>query len=107
MKLVRAKREDEIFYGVLEGDRIDRIEGDLFGDWHRTGDWIGRPEVQLLAPVAPINIFAIGLNYRKHASESEMDLPERPLIFLKADDRRNPRWRRHPAAEACARRGRL
>lgn len=84
MKLVRAKRKDEIFYGVLEGDRIDRIEGDLFGDWHRTGDWIGRPEVQLLAPVAPVNIFAIGLNYRKHASESEMDLPERPLIFLKA-----------------------
>ena len=30
MKLVRAKREDEIFYGVLEGDRIDRIEGDYY-----------------------------------------------------------------------------
>jgi 2-keto-4-pentenoate hydratase/2-oxohepta-3-ene-1,7-dioic acid hydratase in catechol pathway len=36
------------------------------------------------APVpAPRNAFGIGLNYRPHAEESSMALPERPLVFGK------------------------
>lgn len=38
----------------------------------------------LLAPVpSPRQVFAIGLNYRDHASESGMDLPPAPLTFTK------------------------
>jgi len=33
--------------------------------------------------VNPTKIIAIGLNYTDHAIEIKMDLPERPLIFLK------------------------
>ena len=29
------------------------------------------------------NCFAVGLNYKKHAEESNMDLPEYPMIFAK------------------------
>ncbi|MDA3040823.1 MAG: fumarylacetoacetate hydrolase family protein [Actinomycetota bacterium] len=32
---------------------------------------------------APRNAFGIGLNYRSHAAESNMDLPENPLVFTK------------------------
>jgi 2-keto-4-pentenoate hydratase/2-oxohepta-3-ene-1,7-dioic acid hydratase in catechol pathway len=39
---------------------------------------------RLLPPVAPPNIFAIGLNYRAHAAESGAEPPAEPLIFLKA-----------------------
>jgi 2-keto-4-pentenoate hydratase/2-oxohepta-3-ene-1,7-dioic acid hydratase in catechol pathway len=36
------------------------------------------------APVpAPRNVFGIGLNYRPHAEESNMELPKRPLVFGK------------------------
>lgn len=45
---------------------------------------VATPVTQLLAPVSPPNIFAIGLNYRKHAQETGAALPERPLIFIKA-----------------------
>jgi len=39
--------------------------------------------VTLLAPAAPTKIVAIGLNYRDHAKEMGIDLPEEPLLFLK------------------------
>jgi 2-keto-4-pentenoate hydratase/2-oxohepta-3-ene-1,7-dioic acid hydratase in catechol pathway len=38
---------------------------------------------QLLAPVEPTNILCIGLNYRRHALEAGMDIPERPVLFMK------------------------
>lgn len=39
---------------------------------------------KLLAPVVPPNIFAIGRNYRAHAAETGSQVPEAPLIFIKA-----------------------
>ena len=41
-------------------------------------------EVRLHAPFAnPPRIFAIGLNYREHAIESKLTLPEFPVVFFK------------------------
>ncbi|MFC7199606.1 fumarylacetoacetate hydrolase family protein [Halospeciosus flavus] len=40
-------------------------------------------EVDVLAPVNPSKIVAVGLNYEAHAEEQGMDVPERPLLFLK------------------------
>ena len=37
--------------------------------------------VRLLAPVIPRQILAIGLNYRAHAIESELAIPEVPIVF--------------------------
>lgn len=39
---------------------------------------------RLLAPVEPSDIFAIGLNYRKHALETNMALPNNPIVFMKS-----------------------
>lgn len=38
---------------------------------------------KLLAPVAPSQILCIGLNYRKHAQETNMPLPKFPVLFTK------------------------
>jgi 2-keto-4-pentenoate hydratase/2-oxohepta-3-ene-1,7-dioic acid hydratase in catechol pathway len=38
---------------------------------------------QLLPPIEPPNIFAIGRNYRAHAAELGNQAPEKPLIFMK------------------------
>jgi len=34
-------------------------------------------------PVAPRNVFAVGLNYADHVAESKMELPKTPLVFTK------------------------
>lgn len=40
--------------------------------------------VKFLAPLpAPSQVFAVGLNYRKHAHEMNLQLPSRPMIFTK------------------------
>jgi 2-keto-4-pentenoate hydratase/2-oxohepta-3-ene-1,7-dioic acid hydratase in catechol pathway len=39
------------------------------------------PDVRLLHPVVPGKIIGIGLNYRSHAEESELDVPAVPVIF--------------------------
>lgn len=38
---------------------------------------------KLLAPVAPVDILCIGLNYRRHAEEGKADIPENPVLFMK------------------------
>jgi 2-keto-4-pentenoate hydratase/2-oxohepta-3-ene-1,7-dioic acid hydratase in catechol pathway len=40
-------------------------------------------DVTLLHPVQPRKILAIGLNYRSHAEESELDVPAVPVVFAK------------------------
>ncbi len=40
-------------------------------------------EVRLLPPVTPTKVICIGLNYRDHAEESELALPDVPVVFAK------------------------
>ncbi len=39
--------------------------------------------MRLLSPCLPSKIVALGLNYRDHAEEVKMRIPEEPLLFLK------------------------
>ena len=73
-------------YGLLTADRkLQIIEGDILGAWRPLAQTVPLDQVRLLAPVDPPNILAIGLNYRAHAAESQMALPERPVLFIKAN----------------------
>ncbi len=47
------------------------------GPTHSVGD------VRLLHPVVPNKLIGIGLNYRSHAEESQLDIPSVPVIFAK------------------------
>jgi 2-keto-4-pentenoate hydratase/2-oxohepta-3-ene-1,7-dioic acid hydratase in catechol pathway len=40
-------------------------------------------QVKLLHPVVPGKLIGIGLNYRSHAEESQLDIPSVPVIFAK------------------------
>jgi 2-keto-4-pentenoate hydratase/2-oxohepta-3-ene-1,7-dioic acid hydratase in catechol pathway len=40
-------------------------------------------DVRLLHPTMPAKIIAIGLNYRDHAEESDLEIPPVPVIFAK------------------------
>jgi 2-keto-4-pentenoate hydratase/2-oxohepta-3-ene-1,7-dioic acid hydratase in catechol pathway len=48
-----------------------------------TGPEHALDDVRLLAPVLPATIAAIGLNYRSHAEESDLDVPDVPVVFAK------------------------
>ena len=55
------------------------------------GDIYGKPTVsvdkadvaKLLAPIEPRTIICIGLNYRRHAQETNAKIPEYPVVFFK------------------------
>jgi len=55
--------------------------------WQRIADASGIgyafEEVRLLHPTEPGKLMAIGLNYRDHAEESELDIPAVPVVFAK------------------------
>lgn len=84
-KIARFLYNDQVSYGLLESESTLRlISGDIFGAWQVSERAIPLEKVRLLPPVDPPNVIAIGLNYRQHAHESGMALPERPVIFFKA-----------------------
>ena len=58
-----------------------RLGGEIYGTLADTG---ARVEGRLLAPVVPSAILCVGLNYRKHAAESNSPLPEFPVLFMKS-----------------------
>jgi 2-keto-4-pentenoate hydratase/2-oxohepta-3-ene-1,7-dioic acid hydratase in catechol pathway len=53
-------------YGLLEGNTVRHLAGDLFTSPRVTGPPIALSEVKLLAPVVPSKVIAVGLNYRSH-----------------------------------------
>ncbi len=83
MRIIRFEDPSgTVRYGEpLDASRARVIEGDVFGEHRVTPQTL---EVRrLLAPIPPVNIIAIGLNYKKHAEESGAKLPDAPLIFVK------------------------
>jgi len=83
MKLVRFKVENEIKYGILEDNKIKEIEGDIFKDYQAVNIIYQLSEVELLSPCEPSKIVCVGLNYKDHAKELNMDLPNEPVVFMK------------------------
>lgn len=56
----------------------------MFGEWTPGERQFDLDQVQLLAPVEPPNLLAIGLNYGGHAAEGNHEPPTAPILFLKA-----------------------
>jgi len=48
-----------------------------------SGPEVAVAEVRLLHPCLPRKLIGIGLNYRDHAEESELDIPSVPVLFAK------------------------
>lgn len=83
MKLVRFVYRGAPRYGRLHEDQIELISGDPFDIGEPSGVSMNAERVERLSPVSPSKIIAIGLNYRDHAAELSMDLPDEPVLFLK------------------------
>ncbi len=83
MKLVRFAHEDTIRHGVLEDDLIVAVSGGFFGVMETMEETFELSDVRLMSPTTPTKVVCVGLNYRDHAEELGMALPDEPVIFLK------------------------
>lgn len=104
MKLIRIRKGTDIIPGLqlADGSWIDvSAFGEDYGEAFfgtegpaRLAHWVREhgancplvsPDSVLDAPLArPSKIVCIGLNYRAHAAESGMAIPEEPVLFFKA-----------------------
>jgi 2-keto-4-pentenoate hydratase/2-oxohepta-3-ene-1,7-dioic acid hydratase in catechol pathway/nucleoside-diphosphate-sugar epimerase len=104
MQLVRFQRRDNgaTNIGLLQGDTIRSIESSALPKDMRallgtlpegvpalrraasSGPSYALSSVRLLAPIGdPDKVLCVGLNYKDHAEESKMPLPQYPVIFAK------------------------
>ncbi|MEJ7837897.1 MAG: fumarylacetoacetate hydrolase family protein [Thermomicrobiales bacterium] len=87
MKIVRYKDAAGgcAKYGIVEGTTVYAGEGNLFEGLTK-GSIVGEYEtLNVLAPLEPGKVVAIGMNYLKHVREVEPDreVPTEPVVFMK------------------------
>ncbi|MBU0972035.1 MAG: fumarylacetoacetate hydrolase family protein [Proteobacteria bacterium] len=83
MQMIRFMTPDHgpVFGIGYDGHTASLLAGDIFSDFTDTGR---RVAVQtLLPPIQPTAIFCIGLNYRQHAEETGLKIPQYPVVFMK------------------------
>ncbi len=83
MRLARVRLGSEIAHGIVEGNALRIVKGDPFERFEPTERTIPLSKAQLLSPVEPSKVVAVGLNYVDHARELDMAIPEVPILFLK------------------------
>ena len=64
---------------LSDTDKLSQLYAKL-NDYEPSGNL---SDINLGPPLIPKNVFAVGLNYKKHAEESNLELPPFPMIFTK------------------------
>ena len=84
MRLCRFEVGGTPRWGVIEGDLVTPLAAPPWDEVRKIGGATPLAAARLLPPCEPSKIVAVGLNYRAHAAEMGKELPEEPLLFLKA-----------------------
>ncbi len=83
MQIVRYEKDGDVFYGSLNGDKINRIEGSIYDNYEVTRETAEVSDVKLLYPCEPTNLYCVGLNFKAHIAELDLPTPELPANFMK------------------------
>ncbi|NDV28363.1 fumarylacetoacetate hydrolase family protein [Desulfovibrio sp. JC010] len=78
MKVYRIRHGERIFYATLEEGYFKSLVTGQPGS-----EPIPTSECTVLPIVVPSKIVCVGLNYKAHAAELDMAIPDEPMIFLK------------------------
>lgn len=70
-------------WGVIEDDTVRFARGVFKPCGPLLSDCVPLAQARVLAPVMPSKVVAVGLNYRDHADELGMPIPDEPVLFLK------------------------
>lgn len=90
MKIIRFLKDNQEKTGLLKDDHIielscstiQAINSKNIEEFQKDTNYKVE-EVKVLSPTSPSKIVCVGLNYRDHAAELNMELPEEPIIFIK------------------------
>ncbi len=90
MKLLRFKTDGNQKTGLLNKNKITEIDCSMFEALNTSDinkfkilNSYNQGDVNLIPPVCPSKVVCVGLNYKDHANELNMELPEEPIIFIK------------------------
>ena len=72
VRYLRFQKGDTIAYGILEGDRVRQLSGNLFGNWSKTETTHALKEIKLLPPTQPTQVLALAGNYRSHLPDEKI-----------------------------------
>jgi 2-keto-4-pentenoate hydratase/2-oxohepta-3-ene-1,7-dioic acid hydratase in catechol pathway len=93
MRIVRFLSQGQIHTGELlddtagPGASVRLLNGSVATGFTPAG---GTAKIEkLLAPLVPVDILCIGINYREHAAESGSNVPQNPVLFIKASNTLN------------------
>lgn len=84
-RLARFEHAGAVHYGIVKGDTVQPIEGDLFGAHTPAGAPVPLAGVKLLHPVQPATVFALAGNYSDHLA-ADAKLPDHPEPFYKTNN---------------------
>jgi 2-keto-4-pentenoate hydratase/2-oxohepta-3-ene-1,7-dioic acid hydratase in catechol pathway len=83
MKLARIQHNGAPRWGIVEGDSIYALEGDLYGAFSKGARLTALKDAKLLAPAEPSIIVACGLNYMGEVKHLGAEVPKEPSLFFK------------------------
>ena len=84
MRLCRLEVGGTPRWGVIEDELVTPLAAPPWEEVRKVAGAMPLASAKLLPPCEPTKIVAVGLNYRAHATEMGKELPEEPLLFLKA-----------------------
>lgn len=68
-RFVRFRKDKKPVYGLVEGDKVREIKGNLFAKWEKTDTTYALNEVKILTPTRPTQVLALAGNYRSHLKD--------------------------------------
>ena len=82
-RYLRFSVDGQEAYGILEGDQVRQLSGDLFGEWEKTETTHALADVTILVPSKnPSKVLALAGNYKSHIGDSEPNPYPEPFIKL-------------------------
>lgn len=91
MKFLRFKNQNKIKTGYFDGKKVIELKKDILNYFNINindlkNDMIkshSLEDIKIINPVEPSKIVCIGLNYKDHAKEMNLKLPNEPRLFIK------------------------
>lgn len=71
-------------FGLLDGNRIEVHEGDVFSSPRNSGALLALADVQISLPCRPGKFIGLWNNYHAQAAKQGLAIPADPLYFIKA-----------------------
>jgi 2-keto-4-pentenoate hydratase/2-oxohepta-3-ene-1,7-dioic acid hydratase in catechol pathway len=82
-KIVRYADGKKPVHGLLEGDSVYELLGDVYEGFERGPHAADLKDLKLLSPCKSTKIVGVGLNYRAVLEARGVETPEVPILFLK------------------------